>query len=441
MDILVQSSPTINTLLAPACNLSIPFDGSKNNQKPLAAKKAKNLVDNTKSVHASVVPAPAPAPAPASESVCESTGSLLGGVGAARSERYKLQKAASDILFHLKKDDGRPFFRVTGCLRSKVEKGTVKILKGQKSDTCFFANLQRCGSVWTCPVCAAQITNHRASEIIKAQEAHTKNGFMTLMLTLTHSHKLNTKLVDTMQNLPLALKYMRNQRAYKNLLQNYDYQGLIRALETTYSDVNGFHVHTHELLFFNKNALPLGKIKDVIFDCWLKACKKYGLGEPSRARGVDLKVAFSPSDYLQKFDKSQNWGAAPELTKSHVKKGKNTSLTAFDFLRLASSTDSTIKNKYSDLFTEYALSFYGKRQLYWSRGLKKHFKIDEITDDEILEDELDDAEIVAEISPKNWTFICSLPFDVRGSLLRYAELGGFDAVHTYIAYLKTEHAP
>lgn len=431
MDIIKPNYGLNQTLQSQNSSIFIPHVCTKINQSVELPKKEKSLVHNTKSVHAQI------------ETICDKTGVLLGGIGAPRSDRYKLQKLSSNILYPIKRDDDtkKPLFRVTSCLRNRAQKGTVKILKGQGSDTCFYANLQRCGSVWTCPVCAAQITNHRAQEIIKAQEDHTKEGNLVLMLTLTHSHKSHTKLADTMQALPLALKYLRNQRAYKNILKDNNYQGLIRALEVTHSDNNGFHAHTHELLFFNSKSLPLGKIKDVIFDCWLKACKKFGLGEPSKQRGVNLKVSYSPNDYLAKFGYEQKWGAAPELTKSHIKTGKNQSYTMFDFLRLVDTGDDAQKQKYSALFTEYALAFRGKRQLYWSQGLKKHFKIHEITDDEILKESLDNAEIIAEIKPKTWSFIVKLPFDARASLLRYAEVGGLDAVLIYIAYLRTEHAP
>lgn len=393
-------------------------------------KAEKILVYTTKSVHTKPKPKP--------ETITDN-GTIDGGIGSARSDRYKLQKISSNILYPIKKDK-KPLFRVTSCLRSMVEKGTVKILKGSSSDTCYYGNLHRCGSVWTCPVCAAQITQTRAQEIIHAQEQHTKDGNMVLMLTLTHSHKINTKLADTMEALPKALKYLRNQRVYKCILKDNNYQGLIRSLEVTYSDKNGFHVHTHELLFFNQDSLPLGKIKDLIFDCWLKACNKFGLGSPSKKRGVDIKIVYSPSDYLAKFGHEQKWGAAPELTKSHIKNGKNQSLTMFDFLRLADTTDKQQQQKYSALFTEYALAFRGKRQLYWSQGLKKHFKINEITDDEILNEKQEDAQIVAEINGKTWRFIVNLPFDARASLLRYAELGGLDAVSLFISFLKLEYS-
>ncbi len=365
------------------------------------------------------------------------TGTITGGVGHTRSTRYALQKTAKIALssFDTPKNTS---FRVMGCLSSLMKGNTdVLILKGKNSDICHFKNLQRCGSVWTCPVCSIPITQVRAKEIVHAQDEHFKRGGQTLMVTLTHSHKLHTKLIETVPNVSEALRKFRNSRKYKALLESIGYTGLIRALEPTYSDNNGFHVHTHELLFIKNDSLNIKKITDVLFDCWSKACKSAGLGAPSRARGVDVKESFSSSDYLAKFGLEQKWGAGAELVKSHVKSGRASSLTMFDFLRIAQTTkDDVQKEKYIKLFQEFAYCFYGKRQLYWTNGLKKQFDIVEVTDDEIINESLDDAEIVAVISKNDWYFLRSLPFDTRASLLRYAELGGVTAVFDYIYFLK-----
>jgi hypothetical protein len=368
-------------------------------------------------------------------------GTITGGVGHTRSTRYALQKTAKNALSSFDTPKNTPF-KVMGCLSSLITGSqNVQILKNNKTDVCHFANLQRCGSVWTCPVCSAAITQQRAKEVVNAQDSHFKNGGQTLMITLTHSHKLHDKLVNTVPMVALALQKYRNSRQYKALLESIGYTGLIRALETTYSDNNGFHVHTHELLFVNSDSLNIKKITDVLFYCWSKACKSVGLGVPSRSRGVDVKESFSPSDYLAKFGLEQKWGAGAELVKSHVKNGRAASLTMFDFLRIAQTTkDDAQKQKYIKLFQEFSFCFYGKRQLYWTNGLKKQFSIVEVTDDEIMNETMEDAEVIAVISKGDWFFVRSLSFDVRGSLLRYAELGGWSAVSDYIYHLKESYS-
>ena len=396
-------------------------------------------VHSTESLHTPPVSAPTGSKVSLAlipEKICDD-GTITGGIGHTRSTRYALQKTAKFALSSFDTPKNTPF-RVMGCL-SSLNKGNndVLIVKGKTSDVCHFKNLQRCGSVWTCPVCSAAITQQRAKEVINAQESHFKNGGQTLMTTLTHSHKLHDKLINTVPMVSLALQKFRNSRKYKTLLKSLGYSGLVRALEPTYSDNNGFHVHTHELLFIKTDSLNIKKITDILFECWSKACKSVGLGAPSRARGVDVKESFSPSDYLAKFGLEQKWGAGAELVKSHIKSGRAASLTMFDFLRIVQTTkDDAQKQKYIKLFQEFAYCFYGKRQLYWTNGLKNQFDIIELTDDEIINESLDDAEIVAVVTKFDWRFLRSLAFDVRGSLLRYAELGGADAVFHYICHLR-----
>lgn len=63
------------------------------------------------------------------------------------------------------------------------------------------------------------------------------------------------------------------------------------------------------------------------------------------------------------------WGIEHEMTKGHVKKGKET-FTPFDLLRLSEKDDLIFEKFPSKLFQEFAIAFKGARQLVFSRGLK-----------------------------------------------------------------------
>ncbi|MBE0974888.1 replication protein, partial [Escherichia coli] len=60
--------------------------------------------------------------------------------------------------------------------------------------TAQFSNLQRCGSLWACPVCANQISQKRKQEVGQAVNAHRKNGGDIVMLTLTTPHQYHDEL-------------------------------------------------------------------------------------------------------------------------------------------------------------------------------------------------------------------------------------------------------
>ena len=112
-----------------------------------------------------------------------------------------------------------------------------------------YANLRVCGSVWTCPVCAAKISEHRKKEIETAAAVHTEAGGFMYMVTYTFSHSRNdnlaTLLGDGKQKFGLsgALQRLRDSRGYKKLLEQIDHIGLVRNLEVTHGEANGWHPH------------------------------------------------------------------------------------------------------------------------------------------------------------------------------------------------------
>ncbi len=93
--------------------------------------------------------------------------------------------------------------------------------------------------------------------------------------------------------------------------------------------------------------------------------------------GLDIRSGRYAAEYVNK------WGLEHEMTKGHLKKGKQGSMTPFDLLRDYADNGNAQSGK---LFQEFALSFKGARQLVWSRGLKKLYKIGEKTDQEIADE-------------------------------------------------------
>ena len=90
--------------------------------------------------------------------------------------------------------------------------------------------------------------------------------------------------------------------------------------------------------------------------------------------GFQLDRTFGAvADYVAKFGREhlrEPWGAAAELTKSHLKRGRrNEHLTPFAMLELISLGYDELE----PIFREYALWFKGKHQLVWSAGLRSQF--------------------------------------------------------------------
>ena len=116
--------------------------------------------------------------------------------------------------------------------------------------------------------------------------------------------------------------------------------------------------------------------------------------------GLDLRDGKYASQYVSK------WGLEHELTKGHIKKGKENSLTPFDLLQLSIDDEEVFFKKPSKLFQEFAISVKGSRQLVWSRGLKKLLEIEDKTDEELAEETENEAISLRTVDEYIFSLLC-----------------------------------
>lgn len=322
-----------------------------------------------------------------------------------RTERYACQSVSRKAL---------PNERVNMCLR-KINGNHVSVYKHQKTGKSFFGGLLVCGSVWTCPVCAAKISEKRKQELESAFEQYRSNGGHISMLTLTFSHKKMDRLRDILEQFGQATKKFMSGRAFNDIRSELGLIGRIRVLEVTYGD-NGFHPHTH-IALFHDNDVDLENMRLKMFDLWEKACVKFGL-KTNYEHGLNLQSGEEADEYISKHG---TWSLEQELSKSHIKKAKFGSLSPFDFLRVYLQTED---EKYLNLFREYATYFKGKRQVQWSQGLKKRFVLEEKTDEELAKEKLEEADILGLLNYEEWKTV--LKYELRSMLLDNIERYGFD---------------
>ena len=343
---------------------------------------------------------------------------------ATRVMRYVLQSVARKAL--VKKS------RIHGCYRWRQKGKDIQVWQSKEFKTASYSGLQTCGSVWDCPVCAAKIAERRRVEIITAMASHKAAGGLVFLLTLTAPHKKTDKLGDLLAMQATALKYFNQDRAVRQVFDSMGVVGSIRALEVTHGRKseynNGWHAHYHILEFAGINA------EGVCFDDaqrndwavklylrWAHCCERAGLETPSFAHGLKLDDGNKAASYVSK------WGLEDEMTKGHTKKSAQGE-TPFDFLRshLADEDD----HQALKLFREFSENFKGKRQLYWSTGLKRRYAIGEASDDE-LNNMMDDyAELLGTITLEQWRVV--LKADARGEVLQLAAVGGWPAVVIFL---------
>lgn len=299
------------------------------------------------------------------------------------------------------------------CSCTRVRGGdSVEVWKGARST--FFSGLLQCGSVWICPVCAPKVAAHRAEEVQRGINYWLHVGGGALMVTLTFRHTRFDQLADLMERFPRALRRLKSGRAYQQLQRDFVIAGEIRALEVTHGD-NGWHPHTHALGFTHR---PLSAVERQHFEVrlyllWRAACAKEGIGDPTFERGVHVRPAKDAADYIAK------WGFAQELTRAHMKQAKGKGRTPWQLLAAYTRGE----KRAAWLFREFAQHFKGRRQLYYSPGLRQRLGLnEELTEQEILKlPEPEPKELVCAIQPDQWRLV--VRYKQHAAVLAAAEEG------------------
>ena len=321
-----------------------------------------------------------------------------------RVKRFLLQEEACKLL---------PSERVNNCLKKRISKDKGVLVKyNPVTKAACYGNLQLCSSVWSCPVCAAKISEKRRSELKQGIARHRKNGGYVYLLTLTNSHHFGDNLMELMAGQKKALKYLWSDRKSKEHFAELGKVGHITANEVTHGE-NGWHPHMHILMFFDK-SVDIKELQTFIAEYWQHCCKKANLKKPSLDYGCDITDGSFADRYVSK------WGLEEEMTKGHIKKGREGGNTPFDLLRLSESGC----ERSGQLFQQFAVAYKGKRQLFWSNGLKKLLLVDEVTDKQAAESEDDDSTEEQELAMEIWRLV--LIYKARGELLKMFELDKFD---------------
>lgn len=285
--------------------------------------------------------------------------------------------------------------RVKGCGRTSVLPGGEVNLKvsdvaNKAKRKAGFGGLHTCGSLWVCPVCSAKITVRRAEELEKVLDWNAGRGGSTALATFTVRHNRGHSL-DELWNTAIrkAWRSMTENRSWKEGRKYLGVDHYIRATEVTHG-ANGWHVHLHVLLFFDRlvSEEMVRAFQAELFDLWSAALQRNGF-EASQAHGVDVRLAEAQS-HLEALGKYMS-KLVFEASGGRFKKGREGGRTPFeilgDFLATGLEADAV-------LWWEYERISKGKRQLTWSRGLKATAGLNDVTDEEIAKEEIDGDQMI-----------------------------------------------
>lgn len=278
------------------------------------------------------------------------------------------------------------------CHRT-VNSDSVHIKRKVDGSGARLSGVGTCGSVWTCPVCAAKITEARRAELMEGMARAKSIGLRPFLMTLTTPHGQGQALGELLPDFQKALTSFKNSKTFKGVSARMNRAGSIRSLEVTWGEENGWHPHTHDLVYVEGDLQAMADWRlnaddpeSTLRAAWFKALKKAGLAtESQRAdvfeHGLDIRDGTYAAEYVAKFGReatSEGWGLSGELTKSHSKLGKRGQrFTPFQLLQWAKTGD----EQSAALFREFADAFNGKRMLSYSPKLKAKLEVGDIPDE------------------------------------------------------------
>lgn len=307
-------------------------------------------------------------------------------------------------------------YRVAMCQRG-MDGGGVTIRRSLDGQRAEYGGLQTCGSPHHCPVCGPKMAARWVEQINIAMRAWIAQGGAIYFLTYTHQHDRETAgqgmCEAAADGLAGALSNYKGRRPYLNFRKEHGVVGVIRALESTYGELNGFHHHTHEIMLAAPGALvtdsngrivrwrsPLYRLARV----WARVLIKKGMaglkpGDVGAERFRKLRNLLTrcfvaqdgryAAEYMLKLGKEpESWGVASELAKSHLKGGANRRPDnprrcehASPWELLNDALDGDVRS--GELWREWAEAMHGRAKLYWSPRLKDRFGIPHIDDIEL----------------------------------------------------------
>ena len=318
-------------------------------------------------------------------------------------------------------------FRI--CLKQPIPHVPPHVVK-RSNGSYSYGGLRRCACSWGCGHCAASLSEVRRKEVEIAirswrgerygedrlsPEYDGLPGKELRMILFTVPHQFCDDLKSLLYRFLGAFGWMRRHKSYRVLCKEVNLFGTIYVLEVTYG-CSGWHPHIHMIWFFDSTEVDECYLGSELFPLWQKAASRFDFGKLSRG-GFGIKDADFVSSYVTKFGfysgDEGDWLASHELSKwflkRSVREGLSDGLTPFDLLELHLSSicfgeeyGRVLGQAAGPLFSEFFKVFTGRHQLRWSKGLKRYFGIQDMSDEEASSQAEQEGLILQFLSPDQW---------------------------------------
>lgn len=327
--------------------------------------------------------------------------------------------------------------RVCTCgLALRGNTGFVHVVRNERGQVRFL-NLETCRRVWLCPVCAPRIAWKRAQLLEGQMRRWLDAGRAALFQTLTFPHDYADPLQDSACVTAKAFTAVLSGRKWQDDKHRYDIIGNVRSMEVTVGS-NGWHPHIHALFFQKRQRGVRARraLQASVFGRFARVIEKAGFRPPDiRNSPLEVVTSSEVGEYVAKAS-----GIVREFTSWHMKSGHGGNRTPFQLLRDVAALDTTEDRR---LWAEWETGMHRRRQLTYSRGLRKVLDEGTPEPEEATEREVEELRTseTAAITPELWVRISKSP-GLDLSLRKAFGNGGYGAgAACLLNALKTEFSP
>jgi len=265
-----------------------------------------------------------------------------------------------------------------------------------------------------------KIASRRSLEIGTIIAAAAAEGIPAAVCTNTVRHHKGQKLAFVWDGVAVAWNRASTGREFSQMRAEYGIEGFIRAQECTHG-VNGFHPHTHSVWigegFTDDQAVD--DFFEPMWERWSRGAIAAGLSAPT-IEGQEwhlLDGDFADTQMAEYLSTAKAFGVTSDTAKRiGMELTQTQSKTATGIYKTVPVWDLLTAANWGEvgparLWHEFEKASKGRRQINYSRGLRKRFGIEqpEKTDEQIAAEELGvDQDTIVWIERLGWARLLEL---------------------------------